>query len=326
MKNLLSVENLVSTTAKEARLFDLEFSVGGKRVFIKGAKLYGNSGMPFDDYLNYWNDEANLKRAIDEAKRIETVETKLFNEKPGDFKMKNLLNWNNFVAVSENSNGSYNLEFHVDGLLIVITGAELTESVTVDGVPQHPLKYWHQEENIKRAIEWAEPEDIEVIGELDELDAEEDIKSILAAKDFEGILDEIADITADLENNSTDVAKRLDKVTLELQKQGKTANKDATSVSEPKSEVALTAKQLADMADELLMFSRVLKLQNHSINLTRSTQEVHGDELILHYDALYKFTEDVYITNVDMAKKIDEISFLLQESENKDEISAFYNK
>lgn len=233
-----------------------------------------------------------------------------------NFKMKNLLNWNNFVAVSENSNGSYNLDFHVDGLLIVITGAELTESVTVDGVPQHPLKYWYQEENIKRAIEWAEPEDIEVIGELDELDAEEDV---------EGALDEMADIAADLDNSSTDLVNRLDKLAFALQNQGKAAYKGATSVSKPKSEVVLTAKQLANMADELLMFSRVLKLQNHSINLTRSVQEVRGDELILHYDALYKFTEDMYITNVDMAKKIDEISFLLQESENKDEIDAFYN-
>lgn len=239
--------------------------------------------------------------------------------------MKNLLNWNNFVAVSENSNGSYNLDFHVDGLLIVITGAELTETVTVDGVLQHPLKYWYQEENIKRAIEWAEPEDIEVIGELDKLDTDKDINSILAEKDFESVLDEMADIAADLDNSSTDLVNRLDKVAFALQKQGKTACKDVTSVSEPKSEVVLTARQLAEMAEKLLMFSRVLKLQNHSLNLTRPTEEAHGDELILHYDALYKFTEDVYLTNEDMAKKIDEISFLLQEATNKDEISAFYN-
>lgn len=316
MKNLLSVENLVSTTAKEARLFDLEFSVGGKRVFIKGAKLYGNSGMPFDDYLNYWNDEANLKRAIDEAKRIETVETKLFNEKPGDFKMKNLLNWNNFVAVSENSNGSYNLEFHVDGLLIVITGAELTESVTVDGVPQHPLKYWYQEENIKRAIEWAEPEDIEVIGELDELGAEEGV---------EGILNELADIATDLESSSADLAKRLDKVTLELQNQGKTEYKGATSVSEPKSEVVLTARQLATLGRLALNNKSLLKFQNHALALVKSPKEVKEQDVFAYYYELFRLTADIYEANQGIIDDLEKTGWLLLESENKDEISAFYN-
>lgn len=215
--------------------------------------------------------------------------------------MKNLLNWNNFVAVSENSNGSYNLEFHVDGLLIVIAGAELTESVTVNGVPQHPLKYWYQEKNIKRAIEWAEPEDVEVIGELDELDAEEDIKSILAAKDFEGILDEIADITADLENNSTDLAKRLDSV-------------------------ALTAKQLADLGEMLLTNKETLEFQIHALGLVKTPKEVNNEELIVHYYEVYRLTDDMFRVNQAIVKRIDEVAFLLLESTNKDEIEAHYNK
>ena len=242
-----------------------------------------------------------------------------------NFKMKNLLNWNNFVAVSENSNGSYNLEFHVDGLLIVIKGAELTEIVTVDGVLQHPIKYWYQEGNIKRAIEWAEPEDIEVIGELDKLDAEEDIKSILAAKDFEDILDEIADITADLENNSTDVAKRLDKVMLEHQKQDKTAYKGATSVSEPKSEVVLTARQLAALGRLAINNKNLLKFQNHALNLVKSPREVKPQDAFAYYSELFRLTEDIFDANQGIIDDLEKTGWLLQESENKDEISAFYN-
>ena len=246
--------------------------------------------------------------------------------KTEEIKMKNLLNWNNFVAVSENSNGSYNLEFHVDGLLIVITGAELTESVTVDGVPQHPLKYWYQEENIKRAIEWAEPEDIEVIGELDELVAEEAIKSILAAKDFEGILDEIADITVDLANSSTDLVERLDKVAFTLQNQGKTAHKGATSVSEPKSEVVLTARQLAALGRLALNNKNLLKFQNHALNLVKSPREVKPQDAFAYYSELFRLTEDIFDANQGIIDDLEKTGWLLQESENKDEISAFYNK
>lgn len=236
--------------------------------------------------------------------------------KTEEIKMKNLLNWNNFVAVSENSNGSYNLEFHVDGLLIVITGAELTESVTVDGVPQHPLKYWHQEENIKRAIEWAEPEDIEVVGELDELNAEEDV---------EGILDEIADITADLANSSTDLVERLDKVAFTLQNQGKTAYKGATSVSEPKSEVVLTARQLAALGRLAINNKNLLKFQNHALNLVKSPREVKPQDAFAYYSELFRLTEDIFDANQGIIDDLEKTGWLLQESENKDEISAFYN-
>lgn len=239
--------------------------------------------------------------------------------------MKNLLNWNNFVAVSENSNGSYNLEFHVDGLLIVITGAELTESVTVDGVPQHPLKYWYQEENIKRAIEWAEPEDIEVIGELDELDADKDINSILAEKDIEGVLDEMADIAADLDNSSTDLVNRLDKIAFALQNQGKTGYKDVTSVSEPKSEVVLTARQLAALGRLALNNKSLLKFQNHALALIKSPKEVKEQDVFAYYYELFRLTADIYEANQGIIDDLEKTGWLLLESENKDEISAFYN-
>lgn len=312
MKNLLSVENLVSTTAKEARLFDLEFFVGGKRVFIKGAKLYGNSGMPFDDYLNYWNDEANLKRAIDEAKRIETVETKLFNEKPGDFKMKNLLNWNNFVAVSEGEGGAFDLEFHVEGLRMFIRNAEMYDRPLIDGVIQHPLKYWYEEKNIKRAIEQAT-----------EVDITEEVAEVTVSSD---LLEEIADITADLANSSTDLVERLDKFAFTLQNQGKAAYKGATSVSEPKDEVALTAKQLADLGEMLLTNKRMLEFQNHALALVKPPKEIDREDLIMHYHELYRLINDMFGANGEIAKQMDTAAFLLLESTNKDEIDAHYNK
>lgn len=312
MKNLLSVENLVSTTAKEARLFDLEFFVGGKRVFIKGAKLYGNSGMPFDDYLNYWNDEANLKRAIDEAKRIETVETKLFNEKPGDFKMKNLLNWNNFVAVSEGENGAFDLEFHVQGLLMVIRNAEMYDRPLIDGVIQHPLKYWYEEKNIKRAIEQAK-----------EVDITEEVAEVTVSSD---LLEEIADITADLANRSTDLVERLDKFAFTLQNQGKTAYKGATSVSEPKDEVALTAKQLADLGSALLTSKRMLEFQNHALYLENTPKEVNEENIYAHYSELCRLTSTMLEANQGIVDVLETAGWLLLESTNKDEIEAYYKK
>ncbi|WP_373804618.1 hypothetical protein [Jeotgalibaca porci] len=319
MKNLLSVENLVSTTAKEARLFDLEFFVGGKRVFIKGAKLYGNSGMPFDDYLNYWNDEANLKRAIDEAKRIETVETKLFNEKPGDFKMKNLLNWNNFVAVSEGENGAFDLEFHVQGLLMVIRNAEMYDRPLIDGVIQHPLLYWHEKQNIERAIELAESEEVEIMGDLDKL-AEEN--------ELEEYVEEISDITTDINNMSANLECRLGKIGLALQNhQGNVkVIKKHQIEKEAKNEVALTARQLADLGETLLTNKRMLEFQNHALALVKPPKEIDREDLIIHYHELYRLTEDMFGANQEVVRTMDMAAFLLLESTNKDEIDAHYNE
>lgn len=229
-----------------------------------------------------------------------------------NFKMKNLLNWNNFVGATETEVGVFDLEFIVQGLRMFIRGAKVQGG---GGIPfVEYLNYWNEENNVNRAIE--EATEVDIIGEVDELDAEEDV---------EGILNELADIATDLENNSTDLAKRLDSVTLALQNQGKTAHKDATSVSEPKSEVVLTARQLAALGRLALNNKSLLKFQNHALNLVKSPREVKPQDAFAYYSELFRLTEDIFDANQGIIDDLEKTGWLLLESENKDEISAFYN-
>lgn len=234
--------------------------------------------------------------------------------------MKNLLNWNNFIAVTEGKNGSYDLEFQGDGIRMLIRGAEITESVTIDGEPQHPLLYWQDKHNIERAIEQADGFDI--VRELSELD------EVVEINRFDELIEELVDIATDVNRIGANFEKRLDKVGLALQnhEENVTLSKVMLDNKETKNEVALTAKQLADLGEMLLTNKETLEFQIHALGLVKTPKEVNNEELIVHYNEVYRLTDDMFRVNQAIVKRIDEVAFLLLESTNKDEIEAHYNK
>ena len=74
MKNL-TVNTLTEAIANYDNTNDLIFTVGGKQYMIRNAKVYLPEGTPTEseDYEFYWDDEANVDRAVREAKEIEEI-------------------------------------------------------------------------------------------------------------------------------------------------------------------------------------------------------------------------------------------------------------
>ena len=73
----LSIYYLSETLqADKAGCNDLIFQIAGKRYMIRNAKVYLPEGTPPDSdaYEFYWDDPANVQRAIDEAGEIHEID------------------------------------------------------------------------------------------------------------------------------------------------------------------------------------------------------------------------------------------------------------
>lgn len=89
--------------------------------------------------------------------------------------------------------------------------------------------------------------------------------------------------------------------------------------------ILISKERLSELGEQLNDLIRKIEMQNHVINFIPNTQDVKDDP-IFYYNAVYNALDSFFDSNQDTLKILDNVSFILQSLDNKEELQAIGEK
>lgn len=90
-------------------------------------------------------------------------------------------------------------------------------------------------------------------------------------------------------------------------------------------EVLLSEKRLSEIGEQLIDILHDIEMQNHVINFIPNVKDAE-EELLFNYSYVYKALDTFYESNQRNTKKLDDISFILQNLTNAAELKSLGEK